>query len=43
MFVGHTEYLRDKTKSKETLMLLINNLKTVTVKTYSNISSLICY
>ncbi|MBH76479.1 MAG: 4-hydroxythreonine-4-phosphate dehydrogenase PdxA [Flavobacteriales bacterium] len=24
-FVGHTEYLRDKTRSKETLMLLINN------------------
>ena len=24
-FVGHTEYLRDETKSKETLMLLINN------------------
>ena len=38
-FVGHTEYLRDKTKSKETLMLLINNnLKIATLTNHIPIS-----
>ena len=38
-FVGHTEYLRDKTRSKETLMLLINNnLKIATLTNHIPIS-----
>ena len=38
-FIGHTEYLRDKSKSKETLMLLINNnLKIATLTNHIPIS-----